>query len=124
MEPSSLPLPRLQITWNKKLKSKVANYHVSYSLFLPVSKYDIRDDEHKGFLELHMSGGTDIDTSSGPIMQDGVLDTPFRDGAHISLDSVTLGLPSFVVYGDVVRRLGGTEIIQSPTPNVCLKLRD
>lgn len=111
-----LPLPRLQITWERVGKS--CDYEVSYDLFIPLDEYDIRNEKKLGYLKLPMSGGTKVNSSRGPILQDGVLDTPFRDGAHAGWDSVALGVPAFVVYGDTVRRIGGAGITQIPPPEV------
>lgn len=121
----SLPMPRLQLTWSKVSNAK---YAVSYELFVPLDDYDIRNEPAEeggaklGFLKLKMSGGTTVTSERGPIMQDGVLDTPFRDGVHALRDALTLGVPAFVVYGDVVRRLG-KEFNQCPEPSVALRMR-
>lgn len=114
-----LPLPRLQITWERV---KGDEYRVAYDLFVPLDEYDIRNEEKLGYLKLSMSGGTKVTSSRGPILQDGVLDAPFRDGAHAGWDSVALGVPAFVVYGDTVRRMGGAEINQSPSPDTLVRV--
>lgn len=111
-----LPLPRLQITWERVGQS--CDYEVSYDLLVPIDEYDIRNEKKLGYLKLPMSGGTKVNSSRGPILQDGVLDAPFRDGAHAGWDSVALGVPAFVVYGDVARRIGSHEINQAPAPEV------
>lgn len=111
-----LPLPRLQITWERVGTS--CDYQVSYELFVPLDEHDIRNEEKLGYLKVPLSGGTKVNSSHGPILQDGVLDTPFRDGVHAGWDSVALGVPAFVVYGDTVRRIGSKEITQTPAPEV------
>ena len=124
---NALPMPRLQITWTK---TEECEYHAAYELIVPLDNYDIRNEaeieggEKPGCIRLPMSGGTKVGSSVGPILQDGVLDTPFRDGVHLMRDAVCLGLPAFVVYGDVVRRVNGSkEINQVPAPDACIRLR-
>lgn len=117
-----LPLPRLQLTWEK---IDDHDWLVRYELIMPVDRYDIRDGEdagadgRKGYIAAKMSGGTKVGRGSrSPIERDGVLDAPFRDGAHAQWDAITLGIPAFVVYGDTYRRLGGDpDLWQHPPPH-------
>lgn len=107
-----LPLPRLQLTWEELEKRDADGYNwiCRYELILPLPKYDIRNDgkdgkvgKGPGYYTADL-GGTRTTREGGPNRY-GTLDTPFRDGAHIAWDSVTLNLPAFVVWGDIYRRL-------------------
>lgn len=40
-----------------------------------------------------------------PVLHDGTIITPFRDGAHIRHDSKHLGLPAYITFGDVTQRI-------------------
>lgn len=108
-----LPLPRLQLTWEQLDKPEDGyTWICRYELILPLPKFDIRNDgkdgacgEGPGYYTAEL-GGTRTTREGGPNRY-GKLDTPFRDGSHITWDSVTLGLPAFVVWNDIYRRLDG-----------------
>jgi len=45
-------------------------------------------------------GETRVSSKEGPVLKDGSIDTPFRDGVHIRGDAIELNLPAFVVFED------------------------
>lgn len=99
-----LPLPRLQLTWQKL---DTFDWECHYELLIPVREHDIRNESNRGYIPVPI-GKTNVHTGHerGPVMQDGTLDAPFRDGAHAKWDSDRLGgMPIFVVYGELHRRL-------------------
>lgn len=105
MKADALPLPRLQLTWEPIKKPRNgSNWKCRYELLLPVGEHDIRNTKNRGYLTLRL-GGTLVGSERGPVYEDGTLGTPFRDGAHAKWDAEKLGLPAFVVYGDLVRQL-------------------
>lgn len=119
--PSGLPLPRLQLTWEHIGGDE---WRVRYELIIPVGRHDIRAEANadssdlKGYITAPLSRGTTVTSSRNPIERDGVLSAPFRDGAHAQWDSIALGIPAFVVYKDVYRRIGGDpQTWQNPPPH-------
>lgn len=40
-----------------------------------------------------------------PLNEDGTLDLPFRDGAHIKHDAIQMNLPAFAICGDIIEKL-------------------
>lgn len=110
-----LPLPRLQLTWEKLDKPVDGyNWECKYEMLMPLTKYDIRNDDRWGFYAAKL-GGTRIDRE-GPPDRWGKLETPFRDGAHVLWDAIHLGMPAFVVYGDKYRRVAGPDSQWPPIP--------
>lgn len=107
-----LPLPRLQLTWEKLPEPD--KWVCKYEMLMPLPKGDIRNERKWGFLAASL-GGTKVGSSQGPVKL-GKLDTPFRDGAHILWDAIHLAMPAFVVYGDMYRRLGGPNDQWPPIP--------
>lgn len=104
-----LPLPRLQLTWEKLAKRDEDGYTwmCKYEMLMPLPLHDIRNERKWGFYAASL-GGTRSDRS-GPPDRWGKLDTPFRDGAHIIWDAIHLGMPAFVVYEGKYRRLAGAD---------------
>lgn len=96
----SLPLLRLQLTWERAKDSPKWLCH--YSLLVPVDKYDIRNLDERGFAiaAFGHTATTPGRTDWEPRYSDGTLETPFRDGSHAAWDSCRLKIPAFVVYGD------------------------
>lgn len=93
-----IPAPRLELLWDKQEGIRTC----TYSLVIPLMEGDIRRENSKGkivrdVLKL-MIGKTRVD--GGVSVQDGVVETPFRDGAHALWDSQKLKLPIYAVYGD------------------------
>lgn len=110
-----LPLPRLQLTWEKLDEPDEDGYTwlCRYEIMMPLPKHDIRNERQWGCYPASI-GGTRT-TGAGP-MKWGKLETPFRDGSHIQWDSINLGMPAFVVYGDNYRRLDRPERQWPPLP--------
>jgi len=95
---NKLPAPRLELMWNANEGKRTC----TYSLVLPLKEGDIRRENNKGkdvqdTLKLKI-GKTLVE--GGVSIQDGIVDIPFRDGAHARWDSKTLNLPIYVVCGD------------------------
>lgn len=78
---SELPLPRLEIRWEKQ------SYYDSVAMYVLVKRH------HLGHIERIPLGCTKVSHGGGY----GDLDLPLRDGAHIYSDMKHLGLPGFVV---------------------------
>lgn len=107
-----LPLPRLQLTWANESHG---HWLCHYELLIPVQKFDIRNESGRGYIALPI-GITQVGSERGPVLRDGTLDAPFRDGAHAKWDSDRLGgIPIFTVYGSLCRRLGDSDARRSGT---------
>ena len=95
-----LPFPRLQLTW---MRLDDYNWFCRYDLLLKMTDSDSRGndvDEYNGVRMLLIEmGSTTRGTEREPITG-GVLDTPYRDGAHIQWDGDLLILPKYVVWND------------------------
>lgn len=103
---TKLPAPRLQISWEKEDEN---NYNATYELVIHEGekcKLDIRANDHEtdrptaGVVKVEL-GKTSVGGGGGIVSEDGKIRTPFRDGVHIMRDSIVLGLPMFVVYGEM-----------------------
>lgn len=93
----ALPAPRLQLRW-----ADPRTCH--YELILSVSKGDIRSDHAPGGLLAVPISITRRWGDREPLEGDRI-ETPFRDGCHITWDAHATGLPAFVTYGERSRRL-------------------
>lgn len=116
-----MPLPRLQLTW-EKLDKPVDGYNwvCKYEMLMPLTKYDIRNEpNYWGFYAASL-GGTRSDRE-GPPDRWGKLEAPFRDGAHALWDAIHLGMPAFVVYGDKYRRIASPDSQWPPVPETGVK---
>lgn len=102
-----LPCPRLELRWRKVADSWV-NRECVYSLVIPLCEHDIRRENEDGdcikdelFLEI---GFTQVNGGRGgePIYSDGIVETPYRDGAHAQFDNKALGgnIPIVAICGD------------------------
>jgi len=106
-----LPTPRMQILWThgKNDKELIATYELVLHEG-DVCKGDIRANDKDDrpscnpikvrFGETKVTGGRGT-----PIMQDGTLDTPFRDGVHMLRDASALNLPMYVIYEDQIEQI-------------------
>ena len=102
-----MPCPRLELEWVKTGNTWKKRECV-YSLVLPLGDYDVRAENEDGkrvrnetkaeIGRTRVSGGKDE-----PPIWDGVVDLPFRDGAHAFFDSEALGghIPVVAVCGKV-----------------------
>lgn len=110
-----LPCPRLELRWTKHHNPKEETggesgwYHRQcvYSLVIPLRDLDLRRENSEGkqvrkelklvIRTTNVSGGV----SYLPPIHEGVVDTPFRDGAHIQWDHAALGynIPMVAVCG-------------------------
>jgi len=106
MTPENLPLPRLQLRWDRQPDVEtVPEWICFYELCIPTrGRGDIRDEEGRGYIAIEISRTK----SGGPKSKvcDGKVSTPFRDGAHIKWDSIALGdLPMYAMSEGVVTKL-------------------
>ncbi|MBW2169802.1 MAG: hypothetical protein JRG69_11200 [Deltaproteobacteria bacterium] len=95
---SKLPCPRLELRWNKGEYEK----RCDYNFVLPITQGDIRSGAAVQFgpeLRFCMgwttNSGGDVDHPRYP---NGVINVPFRDGAHAAWDSHNTGFPAFVIW--------------------------
>lgn len=107
-----LPLPRLEFNWipDGPEGDKWGRRICEYVLVLPIDELDIRSnsaddygvyDEWRVFI-----GKSTITGGRGKPVENGKVDTPFRDYTHMKRDSVSLGnLPRYSVCGDTVTKL-------------------
>jgi hypothetical protein len=115
-EKLELPAPRLQLRWELLPDYEDEDDHYCrkiccYELVLPTGEHDCRANDPEtgcpGFRkELRISIDATV-VSGGPPEPlvhyddsgDKVLETPFRDSAHINWDGAALQLPTYVIYG-------------------------
>jgi hypothetical protein len=95
---NKLLAPRLELLWDKQDGERTC----IYSLVIPLRESDLRRENSKGkdvrnVLKLKM-GKTIVD--GGVSVQDGVVESPHRDGCHALWDSKVLGIPAYAVCGD------------------------
>ena len=106
----SLPVPRLEFNWSKNGKNW-ASRTCDYYLVLPIDEMDIRSNNDCSagvFDEWRVSVGQTVVTGNDrkPIYEDGVVETPFRDGTHMAIDNKSLGgLPMFSVCGEAFTKI-------------------
>lgn len=105
VEELGLPTPRLQFRWEKIAKPKDGmNWMCHYELVLKLDTYDIRNPhEYKkpGELTLPLGGTLVGKWEREPFWpENGVVDTPFRDGAHAHWDGLQLGIKHvYAIHG-------------------------
>jgi len=102
----NIPCPRLEFRWTKTGEDWLKRI-CTYSLVIPLSKYDMRREDEDGIrvseefaLEI---GSTQVDGGDGSVpIDNGEVDTPFRDGAHARWDRKALGghIPIVAVCGN------------------------
>jgi hypothetical protein len=104
MMEDKIPCPRFEFKWVKTGASWISRECI-YSLVIPLRELDIRHTDNPGnptekTLEI---GRTEVNGGNGePPMNDGMVNTPFRDGAHARWDNESLGghLPIVAVCDD------------------------
>lgn len=94
MSADKLPAPRMEFRWtNKSGDWQIAE--CTYGLVIPLREWDIRRTEEQGMTgpaEIFVEMSTIERTGSGRIpISGGVVETPFRNGAHAQWDSAALG---------------------------------
>lgn len=92
-----LPLPRLQLTWQKS--DEANEWFCHYELLVPAPNWDIRNEAERGYIPIPINT-TKVGTSRTPAQPDGKLSTPFRDGVHVANDAAALKLRAYVVWGN------------------------
>jgi len=103
MKKNKLPCPRLELLWDKQEGVRTC----TYTLVIPLKEGDLRRENSKGkdvrnVLKLKI-GKTTVD--GGVSIQNGVVETPYRDGAHALWDSKVLKLPIYAVCGETFTRI-------------------
>jgi hypothetical protein len=101
---SPLPLPRLELRWQQE--DEPDHWLCRYRLFLPCR--DMRQVENTGWTFVQLSH-TQVISEREPLLPNGRLALPFRDGVHIRRDAAALKLPAYVVYGEHSMRLDPIE---------------
>lgn len=105
----TLPAPRLQLRWESE-------FLCHYELVLPLRELDIRrelgdrDEVGSRFLAVPLGCTRRGGSGNVPVLEDGRVDMPYRDGCHIKWDAAALNLPAFAIWQDLVTR------IESQTP--------
>jgi hypothetical protein len=104
-----LPAPRLELRWEPKLAEPGHEWDTAicrYLLVLPLKEHDIRREGKDGesyedyILEI---SHTEVTGSGERPVVNGIVTTPYRDGAHAEWDSDALGgVPIYAVCGDDV----------------------
>lgn len=100
-----MPCPRLEFRW-ERISEDLFNWKCVYSLVIPLAALDIRSTDVEGnprekALEIGVTR-SNIGHGYSPV-QNGKVETPFRDGSHAQWDCEALGghLPIVAVCGDV-----------------------
>jgi hypothetical protein len=119
----NLPAPRLQLTWLQTAQDWL-ECECIYSLVLPLKDLDIRAEgeggarvrnEHHSIISWTKRNGGVPGRSYRPVFNDGVVMTPFRDGAHSGWDAEALKLPVYAVCEDKWTKLKEKEAKQTQT---------
>jgi hypothetical protein len=96
INPDNLPVPRLEMRWHKE----------SEDGYLTCWDYRLIYRHLLGHLIAVPLGQTKSQGGNGaPPIRNGQIDTPFRDGVHISTDTGHLGIPAFCIVEDKIVRL-------------------
>ena len=108
-EKHKLPAPRLQFTW-RPLTEDWGKRECLYSVVIPLQAHDIRrerGDDPDARSEWHaVLGITVVDGGGRPVLPNGEVNTPYRDGAHAIWDNEHLGnLPIYAVCGKYVHKI-------------------
>lgn len=92
-----LPCPRLQLRWEE------SGHICHYEMVMELQEYDIRrewyEKKRSRFLSIPM-GRTTTTPAVSPLLENGGIKTPYRDGCHILWDMKHLQLPAYVVWGE------------------------
>jgi hypothetical protein len=108
-EALKLPTPRLQFRWERIAKPIDGfNWVCYYELVMKLDRLDIRNPrEYKRDSEVAFSlGTTRVGSTSGPLHDNGSVDTPFRDGAHMQWDAKQLKIKHrYSIFGNHVTPL-------------------
>jgi hypothetical protein len=99
--PDELPVPRLEMLWEKGSFPNGHNYRCTYRL---IYKHLLGHWIAVPLGSTRVSGGRD------PDQYDAKLQIPFRDGAHIRSDAKHLNLPAFVRWGNRCDSLNMSEV--------------
>jgi hypothetical protein len=98
---SGLPVPRLEMIWEESEFSRGYNWRCRYRLvYRWRCRYRLVYRHLLGHYAHVPLGETLVGGHMAPFREGDKLDTPFRDGAHISCDAAHLMLPAYVRYGD------------------------
>jgi len=109
-----MPAPRLELVWSKT-KDPKWNWHCTYNLVMVLTPYDIRHTKRNEYRGVYAEKKIKLSTTrvgnqrETMIYPEGRIDTPFRDGAHISWDAAQLKLPCYVVCDGKAQALYSSE---------------
>lgn len=105
MKTSDLPFPRLELRWRKATKAEIKKSsvgHVTWACdyMMVIHKAHAGDGRcNKGdryaARNVEVKLGSTLSSTPHPA-EHGVIETPFRDGAHIQWDATALNLPPYV----------------------------
>jgi hypothetical protein len=88
----------MSVKMGMTFNGKTYLWKCEYYLNLPLRETDCRYRKKNGFRHKATLGGTKVSSSrSSMIYEDGTINTPFRDGAHIQWDAELLKLPMYVI---------------------------
>ena len=101
---AEIPCPRFEFRWEKDGESW-EKCVCKYSLVIPVARYDIRSNDGE-LTEITLKIGTTKvgrGNNKRPVWDNGIVETPFRDGAHAQWDCESLGghIPIVAICEDV-----------------------
>ncbi|MFS1518576.1 hypothetical protein V1503_19245 [Bacillus sp. SCS-151] len=70
-------------------------------------KYELVYEHFTGEIAKIMMGETKRESGSGekPIGEDGLLELPYRDGAHIKHDAIMFNMPAYAICDDTVQKI-------------------
>jgi len=93
---SEMPCPRLELRWVKTDH----DLRCDYNIVIPIDSNDIRRDAAVRFgSELRFcTGWTTSSSDRSPLLSNGVIDVPYRDGKHAAWDSYRINFPAFTVW--------------------------
>jgi len=127
-----LPAPRLELRWERESHSA---WLCRYNIVIPLSSNDIRlegfdaagREFRRQLSSTRCSRSSYNDDDPYPI-RGGIIETPFRDGAHIAWDSFLMKLPAYVVrdhYAQFIEAHEAKEYPEEPkdAPKVVLPLK-
>jgi hypothetical protein len=111
LKSTELPVPRLELRWDPADAPPPEGYPVGtqacrYLIVIPLGNWDIRREDENGekvrdVLEKEL--GCTVRSHGNPQLvwpESNSIDTPYRDGTHIALDSHALKIPAYATAGE------------------------
>ena len=131
MSNQKLPCPRFELRWKEvePVKGDMGGrgWECEYALVIPLGQYDIRHTDAEGNpTELRAELGKTRRYGGGEPVHDGVVDVPYRDGAHARWDKAALGTkaPIVAVYGEHFSIVDDEPVKVSADDNVSIEQRE